>query len=205
MDIPSSRGYAGTMDTALLEMKAQTRKDAAKARRNAHEAVKNEAPLLLAAHLFPVTPKASASVVSAFFPYQSEIDTRPLLGKLAGEGWTTCLPIVIALGQPLMFRRWMPGEPTVPGVWNIPRPTDAAEEVEPDVLMVPMLAFDRKGYRLGYGGGFYDRTLEMLRKKKDIVAIGVAYAAQEMSSVPHGAHDQTLDFIMTEKGVIACG
>jgi 5-formyltetrahydrofolate cyclo-ligase len=70
---------------------------------------------------------------------------------------------------------------------------------------VPMLAFDREGYRLGYGGGFYDRTLEMLRKKKEIVAIGVAYAAQEMSSVPHGAHDQALNFIMTEKGIIACG
>jgi 5-formyltetrahydrofolate cyclo-ligase len=192
------------MDATLTQIKAQARKDATKARRVAHEVVKYEAPLLLASHLFPVTPKLGACVVSAFFPYQSEIDTRPLLGKLAGEGWTTCLPIVIAPGQPLMFRRWMPGEPTLPGVWNIPRPSDAAEEVEPDVLMVPMLAFDRKGYRLGYGGGFYDRTLEMLRKKKTIVAIGVAYAAQELSSVPHGAHDQILDFIMTEKGVIAC-
>lgn len=197
-------GYCKAMDATLAQVKAQARKDATQLRRGAHDAAKDEAPLLLASHPFPVSPKTGASVVSAFFPYQSEIDTRPLLGKLAGEGWTTCLPIVIAQGEPLVFRRWMPGEPTVPGIWNIPRPSDDAEQMEPDVLMVPMLAFDRKGYRLGYGGGFYDRTLEMLRRKKKTVAIGVAYAAQEMSSVPHGAHDQTMNFIMTEKGTFSC-
>lgn len=196
--------YGRAMDTALAQVKAQARKDATKARRVAHEAAKDDAPLRLASQQFPVSPRAGASIVSAFFPYQSEIDTRPLLGKLAGEGWTTCLPIVIAQGKPLVFRRWAPGEPTVPGIWNIPRPTEEAEIVEPDVLMVPMLAFDRKGYRLGYGGGFYDRTLEMLRKKKPIVAIGVAYGAQEVASVPHGPHDQPLDFVMTEKGVFGC-
>ena len=143
--------------------------------------------------------------MSAFFPYQSEIDTRPLLGKLAGEGWTTALPIVIALGEPLIFRRWLSGEPTVPGVWGIPRPMDASPLVEPDVLLVPLMAFDRQGYRLGYGGGFYDRTLEMLRSQKSIIAIGVAYGAQEVDAVPHADHDQALDFIMTEKEVFACG
>jgi 5-formyltetrahydrofolate cyclo-ligase len=200
-----THGYAGAMATALTELKAQARKNATKARRVAHEAAKEDAPLLLAAQRFPVSPKTAASVVSAFFPYQSEIDTRPLLGRLAGEGWTTCLPIVIAQGEPLVFRRWMPGEATIPGIWNIPRPIEEAEIVEPDVLMVPMLAFDRKGYRLGYGGGFYDRTLDMLRKKKAVVAIGVAYAAQEVAATPHGAHDQPLDFVMTEKGCFACG
>jgi 5-formyltetrahydrofolate cyclo-ligase len=204
MDRAMAAGYCKAMDATLAQVKAQARKDATQLRRGAHDAAKDEAPLLLASHPFPVSPKTGASVVSAFFPYQSEIDTRPLLGKLAGEGWTTCLPIVIAQGEPLVFRRWMPGEPTVPGIWNIPRPSDDAEQMEPDVLMVPMLAFDRKGYRLGYGGGFYDRTLEMLRRKKKTVAIGVAYAAQEMSSVPHGAHDQTMNFIMTEKGTFSC-
>jgi 5-formyltetrahydrofolate cyclo-ligase len=204
MDRAMAAGYCKAMDATLAQVKAQARKDATQLRRGAHDAAKDEAPLLLASHPFPVSPKTGASVVSAFFPYQSEIDTRPLLGKLAGEGWTTCLPIVIAQGEPLVFRRWKPGEPTVPGIWNIPKPADEAELVEPDVLMVPMLAFDREGYRLGYGGGFYDRTLEMLRKRKEIVAIGVAYAAQEMSSVPHGAHDQTMNFIMTEKGTFSC-
>lgn len=193
------------MDATLAQVKEQARKDATKARRAAHDAAKDHAALALASQAFPVSAKAGASTVSAFFPYQSEIDTRLLLGKLAGEGWRTCLPIVIAQGQPLVFRRWAPGEPTVPGIWNIPRPTDEAEIVEPDVLMVPMLAFDRQGYRLGYGGGFYDRTLEMLRRKKAIVAIGTAYAGQEIASVPHGVHDQRLDYVMTEKGFFACG
>jgi 5-formyltetrahydrofolate cyclo-ligase len=205
MDRPVAAGYGRAMDAILAQVKAQARKDATKARRVAHEAAKDDAALLLAAQCFPVSPKAGASVVSAFFPYQSEIDTRPLLGRLGGEGWTTCLPIVIAQGESLVFRRWMPGEPTIPGIWKIPRPTEEAEIVEPDVLMVPMLAFDRKGFRLGYGGGFYDRTLGMLRKKKTIVAIGVAYAAQEVASVPHGTHDQPVDFVMTEKGCFACG
>jgi 5-formyltetrahydrofolate cyclo-ligase len=190
--------------TELQDIKAEARKAAARQRKVAHELVSETAPLLLVSHAFPVTPSATRKVVSAFFPYKSEIDTRPLLGRLAGEGWTTCLPIVIALGQPLVFRRWLPGAPTVPGVWDIPRPTDDAPQVEPDVLLVPLMAFDRKGYRLGYGGGFYDRTLEQLRAKKSITAIGVAYAAQELDSVPHGPHDQPLDFVMTEKGWFAC-
>jgi 5-formyltetrahydrofolate cyclo-ligase len=191
--------------TELKDIKAEARKAAAKARNAAHVILKDEAPLQLAGHVFPVQPTVSRKIVSAFFPYKSEIDARPLLGKLAGEGWTTCLPIVIALGEPLIFRRWLPGEPTVPGVWDIPRPTDDAQLLEPDVLLVPLMAFDRLGYRLGYGGGFYDRTLELLRAKKTIIAIGVAYAAQEVDSVPHDSHDQALDFIMTEKGVFACG
>ncbi len=187
--------------TYLTERKAESRKTAAKARKTAHDLVKDDAPLKLAAQVFPVQPTATQKIVSAFYPYKSEIDTRLLLGKLAGEGWTTCLPIVIALGEPLIFRRWLPGEPTVPGVWDIPRPTDDAPLLEPDVLLVPLMAFDRQGFRLGYGGGFYDRTLEQLRAKKSIIAIGVAYAAQEIDAVPHGPHDQPLDYVMTEAGL----
>jgi 5-formyltetrahydrofolate cyclo-ligase len=188
----------------LNEIKAEARKAAGKIRKSAHEALQAEAPLLLAGQRFPLEPTSNCKVVSAFFPYKSEIDTRPLLGKLAGEGWTTCLPIVIALHEPLVFRRWLPGEPTIPGVWDIPRPTCDAPIVEPDVLLVPLMAFDRHGYRLGYGGGFYDRTLELLRTKKKITAIGVAYSAQEVDSVPHDSHDQALDYILTEKGFSKC-
>jgi 5-formyltetrahydrofolate cyclo-ligase len=189
----------------LKDVKAEARKHAAKIRKAAHEELRDEAPLMLASHRFPMLPTPTSKVVSAFFPYMSEIDTRPLLGKLAGEGWATCLPIVIALGQPLIFRRWAPGQPTTPGTWNIPQPTDDAELVEPDVLLVPMMAFDNQGYRLGYGGGFYDRTLDMLRAKKTITAIGVAYSAQEVDSVAHDSHDQVLDYVLTEKGFHKCG
>lgn len=191
--------------THLSDLKAEARKAAARKRTAAHAMLKDDAPLALLAHLFPVEPTSERKIISAFFPYKSEIDTRPLLGRLAGEGWTTCLPIVIALGEPLIFRRWLPGEPTVPGVWDIPRPIEDAPLVEPDVLLVPLMAFDRFGFRLGYGGGFYDRTLELLRAKKPITAIGVAYAAQEVDSVPHDAHDQPLDFVMTEREIFACG
>jgi 5-formyltetrahydrofolate cyclo-ligase len=104
----------------------------------------------------------------------------------------------------LEFRRWAPGAPTCKGVWGIPRPPDEAALVEPDVLIIPLLSFDRKGYRLGYGGGFYDRTLQLLRTRKDIIAIGVGYAAQEVGHVPVGVHDEALNFIMTEREIIAC-
>ncbi|MBG1230870.1 5-formyltetrahydrofolate cyclo-ligase [Aestuariivirga litoralis] len=185
--------------------KAAARKMASGTRLKAHEQMKESAPLLLASHGFPARAEPGFNVVSAFFPVRSEIDTRPLLGRLAGEGWTTCLPIVIAEGQPLSFRRWLPGEPLDKGFMNIDIPLDTSPEVEPDVLIVPLLAFDRKGFRLGYGGGFYDRTLDKLRAQKKIIAIGAAYAAQEVEEVPHHAHDQHLDFVMTERGVIACG
>ena len=191
--------------TELVSIKAEARKAAASIRVAAHDAVGDVAGLQLAALKWPLPPTQGRSVVSAFFPYKSEIDTLPLLGRLAGEGWTTCLPIVIAKGEPLEFRRWLPGEPTVRGVWDIPRPPDTSPLVEPDVLLVPLMAFDRKGFRLGYGGGFYDRTLALLRNKKPIVAIGVAYAAQEVDRVPHDDHDQRMDYIMTEKEVFVCG
>ncbi len=186
-------------------MKAEARKAAAEVRNGAHDMAREDAGLRLVALPWPIAPVQGRSVVSAFYPYETEIDTRPLLGHLAGEGWTTCLPIVIARGEPLVFRRWLPGEPTIAGVWGIPRPPDSSPLVEPDVLLVPLMAFDRRGYRLGYGGGFYDRTLALLRHKKPVVAIGVAYAAQEVDRVPHGDHDQPMDFVMTEKEVFACG
>ena len=190
------------MTSSLIDIKKRARSQAATIRKAAHEEWSGRAPLALASHLFPVQTTVTQKIVSGFFPYQSEIDTRPLLGKLAGDGWTTCLPIVIANGQPLQFRRWLPGEPTLKGVWGIPRPSDEAPELDPDVLIIPMLAFDRKGYRLGYGGGFYDRTLEKLRATKKIIAIGVAYSAQELADVPHGNHDQPLDYVLTEREVI---
>ncbi|MFO1034347.1 MAG: 5-formyltetrahydrofolate cyclo-ligase [Hyphomicrobiales bacterium] len=192
------------MDPLAPEKKA-ARAAAMALRDAAHERLKDEAAQRLLTHPFPVVPQPGRAVVSAFYPYQSEIDTRPLLGKLAGEGWETALPIVLALKTPLEFRRWLPGSPTVPGKWDIPRPPEDAPLVEPDVLLVPLLAFDRKGYRLGYGGGFYDRTLEKLRSRKKVVAIGVAFAVQEVDSVLHDHHDQLLDYVMTEKELVTCG
>jgi len=146
-------------------------------------------------------PDASG-VVSGFYPYGSEIDCTGLLERLSGEGWVTALPVVVGPDQPLRFRAWKPGEALEPGAWSIPVPVEAAPEVDPDVLLVPLLAYDRHGYRLGYGGGFYDRTLDRLRAQKPVTAIGVAFAGQEVDAVPHDAHDQPLDWMLTERGAV---
>ena len=193
------------MSLESIDAKILARQAAAGVRELVHRASGEHGPLALAALPLPVAICAGANIVSGFYPTMSEIDTRPLLGKLAGEGWVTCLPVIIARGVPLAFRRWYAGEPTVAGKWGIARPPDDAPVVEPDVMLVPLLAFDRQGYRLGYGGGFYDRTIQALRAKKTIVAIGVGYAAQEIDAVPRDDHDQPLDYMMTENGVFACG
>lgn len=190
------------MDIAEVKRKARTA--ASKRRAEAHEQLKDAAGAALAERGLPAGLHLETGVVSGFVPYKSEIDTLPLLNRLHRGGWQTALPIVIAAGEPLVFRAWAPGEPLKPGAWDIPIPTKDAPEVFPDVLLVPMLAFDRRGYRLGYGGGFYDRTLEKLRILKKVVAVGVAYHAQMVDEVPIGPHDAPLDYVMTEQETFRC-
>lgn len=190
------------MSEGLVEAKKSARKVAAHARAVAHEALKDVAGDALAARGLPVA--LISGVVSGFMPYKSEISTIPLLDRLRREGWVTALPVVLGEGQPLEFRVWEPGDQLVPGMWDIPVP-EKLDAVRPDVLLVPGLAFDRQGYRLGYGGGFYDRTLVELRAIKAIAAIGVGYRAQLVDQVPRADYDQPLDYIMTERETIQCG
>jgi 5-formyltetrahydrofolate cyclo-ligase len=189
----------------IAEVKRKARAAASKRRAAAHEQLQDVAGAALAARGLPPGLHLGVGTVSGFVPYKSEIDTFPMLERLRRGGWQTALPIVIAAGEPLIFRAWAPGEALVPGAWDIPVPTADAPEVFPDVLLVPMLAFDRRGFRLGYGGGFYDRTLEKLRRLKKVVAIGVAYHAQMMDEVPVGPHDAPLDYVMTEQETFQCG
>lgn len=170
-----------------------------------HETAKAGAGAALAARGLPVARNSQNNVISAFHSFGTEISTFELFDKLVAEGWVTALPVVIAKNTPLVFRQWAPGETLVLGRWDIRVPPEAAPVVLPDVLLVPLLAFDRKGYRLGYGGGFYDRTLEKLRGLKKVTAIGIAYAGQEVDAVPRDDFDQRLDWIMTEKETIKCG
>jgi 5-formyltetrahydrofolate cyclo-ligase len=186
----------------LLDLKRRARTAANAQRLQAHKTLGERAGLMLAQHELPVIRKEAIASVSGFYPYQAEINVLPLLARLVSEGWRTALPIVMAKGAPLTFRAWAPGEPTGRGIWDIHIPLETADELQPDVLLVPMLAFDRRGYRLGYGGGFYDRTLAELRKLKPVVAIGVAYALQEMDEIPAAPYDEPLDWILTERGVI---
>lgn len=186
----------------VLDLKRRARTAANAARAHAHKTLGDRAGLMLAQHELPIERKSERASLSGFYPYQAEINVLPLLARLASEGWQTALPVVMAKGAPLTFRAWAPGEPTGRGIWDIHIPLETAPELQPDVLLVPMLAFDRRGYRLGYGGGFYDRTLAELRKLKPVTAIGVAYAEQETAEVPVSDYDEPLDWILTERGVI---
>lgn len=148
-------------------------------------------------------PVVEGIVVSGFWPVREEIDVLPLLIAVVERGGRAALPVVVRRDAPLVFRAWHPGMALVDGGFaGIREPGPEAPEIEPDAVIVPLLAFDRAGGRLGYGGGFYDRTLAALRLHKTVTAIGVAYAGQELPEVPEEAHDQPLDAIATEQGVL---
>jgi 5-formyltetrahydrofolate cyclo-ligase len=190
---------------SLAEIKRLARSKATLIRNDVHETAKAGAGAALAVRELPVAKNSQNNIVSIFHSFGTEISTSALFDKLVAEGWTTALPVVIAKNTPLVFRQWKPGDALVLGRWDIQVPPVEAPEVLPDVLLVPLLAFDRKGFRLGYGGGFYDRTLEKLRGLKKVTAVGIAYAGQEMDMVPRDAFDQRLDWIMTEKETFKCG
>jgi 5-formyltetrahydrofolate cyclo-ligase len=141
-------------------------------------------------------------IVSGFMPLKSEINPLPLMQKLAEEGARLALPVVAGRGQPLIMRQWKWGEPLDSGVWGIREPKPDALQVDPDILLVPLLAFDRTGHRIGYGAGYYDMTIAGLRAKKPVTAIGIAFAAQEIAAVPATPRDARLDLVLTEKEVI---
>ncbi len=143
--------------------------------------------------------------VSGFLPIGEELDPAPLLHRLVGEGYGLCLPVMEAKGAPLIFRAWQPGDPLEEVMWGIREPLPSAVIVEPDVLLSPLLAFDRNGYRLGYGGGFYDRTLAKLRSLKPVVAIGLAFDEQMVDAVPHADYDERVDWVLTPSGPLRCG
>ena len=146
-------------------------------------------------------------VVSAYWPIGSEIDPRPLMHRLHDDGHPIALPVVAEAGGPLMFRAWRPEDPLEPAGFDTRVPLENQPELTPRVLIVPLLAFDRSGHRLGYGGGYYDRTLAGLRGAGTVLtgpvsAVGAAYAAQEVVAVPRGDDDQVLDWIVTEAEAI---
>jgi 5-formyltetrahydrofolate cyclo-ligase len=138
------------------------------------------------------------AVVSGYSPIRSEIDPVPLMRKLAALGARLALPAVMARGKSLAFRAWSPDDRLMLGPLGILEPSPAATELIPDVMLVPLAAFDRLGHRIGYGAGHYDYTLAHLRKTKAIAAIGVAFAAQEIAAVPALSHDVALDYVLTE-------
>ncbi len=143
----------------------------------------------------------SGAVVSAYLPIRSEIDPRPAMLTLHDSGHQICVPVIQGAGLPLRFRVWTPGCRLQAGPFGAAVPVEGAW-LEPDVLLVPLLAFDARLFRLGYGGGFYDRTLALLRGQGKVVAAGFAYAGQQVDAVPVDATDQRLDAVITETGIV---
>ena len=151
-----------------------------------------------AAARLPLDRFADINRVAGYLPLGSEIDARPLMQRLAGAGAALALPVVVAPDAPLEFRHWDLAAALEPDALGVPAPPRSAALVHPDLVIVPLLAFDRAGGRLGQGGGFYDRTLAALRRVRPVFALGLAYAGQEAPEVPAEPHDQRLDAILTE-------
>lgn len=158
----------------------------------------------LAAHGLSFLAPAPGAIISGFSAIRDEISPEALMLRLAGEGHALCLPVMQGKGKPLTFRQWTAGDALGQATWGIAEPLPDKPVLEPDVVLVPLLAFDARGYRLGYGGGFYDRTLEGLRKVKPVVAIGIAYDELEVDAVPHQGYDQRLDWVLTPSGPRRC-
>lgn len=178
------------MDAAV---KAAARQTAFAVRKAAFAAGQGQAAELLA----DVLAAYQGRVLSGYMPMRTEID--PLSAMAAHQG-PVGVPVIVGKAQPLRFREWSPGCPMVAGDFGALIPADGAW-LDPEVLIVPLLAFDASGYRLGYGGGFYDRTLEGLRTRHRVLAVGFAFAAQEVAAVPIDATDQRLDMIVTDQGI----
>ena len=138
------------------------------------------------------------AVVAGYSPIRSEIDPAPLMQELAARGMRLALPVIAARDAPLGFRRWAAGDKLLRGPLGILEPSPDAAEIVPDIVLVPLAAFDRSGHRIGYGAGHYDRTLARLRDSKKIIAIGLAFAVHEIETIPALPHDVALDYVLTE-------
>jgi 5-formyltetrahydrofolate cyclo-ligase len=190
-------------DVAIQDQKAALRSDALTRRDAIPAAERQAAAEAVAARQFPLTI-VPGTVVSGFMPLKSEINPLPLLRRLEAAGARLALPVVAARGQPLIMRAYAFGQPLASGVWGIREPMPDAPEVEPDILIVPLAAFDRSGHRIGYGAGYYDMTINRLRARKPVTAIGLAFAAQELREVPTTPRDARLDLVLTERETIDC-
>jgi len=190
------QGSPAATDKVELRRQALARREALPAAERAAAAE------LIAARGLPVP--VEGAIVSGFMPIKSEINPLPLMRKLAAAGARLALPVVAGAGRPLVMRGWAFGEPLTAGVWGIRQPPPEAPVVAPDIMLVPLLAFDRSGHRIGYGAGYYDLTIAALRAGKPIIAAGIAFAAQEIAAVPATPRDARLDLVLTEREAIDC-
>ena len=182
---------------SISDQKAALRKAAYAARKAAFDQGHGlAATAALLAEIGPVRGR----IISGYMPIRTELDPVPAMTALAGEN-RICVPVIEAAGQPLRFREWAPGVPMVDGPFGAEVPA-SGDRLEPDILIVPLVGFDKDANRLGYGGGFYDRTLARLRSMGRVRAIGFAFAAQELPALVQEPTDQVLDVIVTEAGTV---
>ncbi len=190
-----------TPSASIEDRKAELRA-AAQGRRDALSADERKvAAEIIATRKFPLAI-APGETVSGFMPLKSEINPVPLMQKLAEAGAALALPAIARRGKPLIMRAWSWGAPLDRGQWGIREPKPEYPEVDPDILLVPLLAFDRAGHRIGFGAGYYDMTNTALRARKSVTAVGLAFAAQEVAAVPTTPRDARLDLVLTEREVI---
>jgi 5-formyltetrahydrofolate cyclo-ligase len=189
---------------SVTDLKKDMRRTSKAARSAAFARLGPGASERIAAHGIAFAGYPAPAIVSGFLAIGDEIDPTPLMLRLLGEDYRLCLPVMEGKGKPLVFRAWSPGEPLAETMWGIREPLADAPTVDPDVVLGPLLAFDAEGYRLGYGGGFYDRTLARLRALKPIVSIGIAFDEQRVDAVPHVDYDERLDWILTPTGPLKC-
>jgi 5-formyltetrahydrofolate cyclo-ligase len=188
---------------SVEDAKAAIRRDAIARRYAIPAQARMKAAQAIAARPFPVRV-AAGTRVSGFMPLKHEINPIPLMQSLAKAGAALALPAVIERGKPLVMRAFAFGDPLVCGVWDIREPRPDAPEVFPDIVIVPLLAFDGAGHRVGYGAGYFDLTINALRARKTVLAAGIAFAAQEIHEVPTTPRDARLDLVLTEQEVIDC-
>jgi 5-formyltetrahydrofolate cyclo-ligase len=190
-------------DEKLEEAKAQLRLRAHAQRAALPHDERAEASRAAAEHFFSGIVLDPGAIVAAYWPIRDEVDCQPILIRLMDSAQPVCLPVVLGDGEPLQLRLWEQGAALYPAGFGTLAPDDMAPVVEPDVILMPLLGFDRRGTRLGYGGGYYDRTLAAMTKKARLV--GLAFASQEIAEIPREPHDVPLDAVVTEQGVVTFG
>ena len=187
-----------------LDARKQTLRAEARERRRRLAATGADAAGVRAvAHFRDALGLGARTAVAGYWPLPDEFDCRPLLFALRADGHLCALPVVTGRDRPLTFRAWTPDTTLQAGSFGVQVPPEDAEALRPDIVVTPLLAFDDDGYRLGYGGGYYDRTLADLRaQERGVLAVGLAFAGQRVASLPHDDGDEPLDWLVSESGAV---
>ncbi|KPL52177.1 hypothetical protein ABB55_07995 [Prosthecomicrobium hirschii] len=192
------------MSDAAPASKADLRA-AALARRAAVPAEARAAAADRVAALVETLDLPAGALVSGFLPIRGEIDAQPAMARLAARGHRLCLPVILDDRTTMIFRAWTPGDPLEPARFGLSVPPETAPVVDPAVMLVPLAAFDRRGFRIGYGKGHYDRAIARIAAAGPLLEIGIAFACQEIERVPDEPHDRPMRVVLTEAGRIDCG